>query len=213
MLETAISEARAAVRHMIERQLNDLLLAIVCYALGRPYHRRRRQVPDSLRREAVCHRCRSRQCQRFSRNGFRKRQVLTTWDELSLDLPRVRCACGGSVQLAFDEVLPPYQRIWHDVDAQVGRFGTLALSLRQMQKELAHLHISPLAFQTLTKRLRQVKDLPADDHPEDVPPVVQVDAIWVTELRPNGQVRRDRKGRQRPLKGRFTRPIFVALGI
>jgi transposase-like protein len=46
-----------------------------------------------------------------------------------------------------------------------------------------------------------------------VPPVLQIDAIWLTQLRPNGQVRRDRKGRQRAVKGRFKRPLFIALGV
>jgi transposase-like protein len=35
----------------------------------------------------------------------------------------------------------------------------------------------------------------------------------VTLLRPNGKVRRDRKGRKRAVKGRFKCPIFIAMGI
>jgi hypothetical protein len=33
----------------------------------------------------------------------------------------------------------------------------------------------------------------------------------VTMLRPNGKVRRDRKGRKRAVKGRFKCPIFIAM--
>jgi transposase-like protein len=40
-----------------------------------------------------------------------------------------------------------------------------------------------------------------------------VDAIWVTQLRPNGKVRHDRKGRKRAVKGRFKCPIFIAMGV
>jgi transposase-like protein len=42
---------------------------------------------------------------------------------------------------------------------------------------------------------------------------LQVDAIWATLLRPNGQVRRDRKGRKRQVKGRFKVPIMIAMGV
>jgi hypothetical protein len=36
---------------------------------------------------------------------------------------------------------------------------------------------------------------------------------WVTLLRPNGEVRRDRKGRLRPVKGRVKVPILIAMGL
>jgi hypothetical protein len=89
----------------------------------------------------------------------------------------------------------------------------MALSLRQMRKELGYLHIGPLALRTLNERLHQLADLEADHDPDDVPPILQVDAIWVTFLRPNGKVRRDRRGRKRPVKGRFKCPIFIAMGV
>jgi transposase-like protein len=48
---------------------------------------------------------------------------------------------------------------------------------------------------------------------EDVPPVVQLDALWITLLRPNGQVCRDRKDRKRAVKGRFKVPVMIAMGV
>jgi hypothetical protein len=138
---------------------------------------------------------------------------LTRWGELSVDLPRVRCECGGSVRIDFGGVLRPYQRLWDDVDAQIERWGALALSLRQMRQELTHCHIGPLALRTLNQRLHQLTDLAPDPLPTAVPPIVQVDAIWITNLRPNGQTRRDRKGRHRPVMGRFKSPLFIAMGV
>jgi transposase-like protein len=82
-----------------------------------------------------------------------------------------------------------------------------------MRHELKHLHIGPLAMRTLNKRLHQLADLDPNRETEDVPPIVQVDAIWVTRLRPNGKVRRDRKGRNRPVKGRLRCPIMIAMGV
>jgi transposase-like protein len=110
-------------------------------------------------------------------------------------------------------LLHPYQRIWDDVDAQVQRWGALAVSLRQMRRELNHLHIGPLALRTLNRRLHQLVELTPDRDPTDVPPILQVDAIWITLLRPNGQVRRDRKGRRRRVKGRFKCPVLIAMGV
>jgi transposase-like protein len=132
---------------------------------------------------------------------------------LAIDLPRVRCVCGGSVQIDFGGLLRPYQRIWDDVDVRIQRWGALALSLREMRQELAHMHIGPLSLRTLTERLHQLSDLDPDYDAEDVPAILQVDACWVTQMRPNGRMRRDRKGRKRAVKGRVKRPLFVAMGV
>jgi transposase-like protein len=139
--------------------------------------------------------------------------LLTRWGELRIDLPRVRCKCGGSVEVDFGGLLRPYQRIWDDVDVQIQRWGALAVSLRQMRKELEHLHIGPLALRTLNQRLHQLVELRPDCAATDVPPILQIDAIWIKCLRPNGQVRRDRKGRKRAVKGRFTCPVLIAMGV
>ena len=107
----------------------------------------------------------------------------------------------------------PDQRSGEDVDEQIRRWGALRISLREMQEELAHLHIGALALSTLNRRLQQVRDTAAADTPLSVPPVLQVDAIWVTQLAPTGAHRLDRKGRRRPVKRRIKRPVFIALGV
>jgi putative transposase len=65
----------------------------------------------------------------------------------------------------------------------------------------------------LTQRLHLLAGLDPNREAEDIPPVLEVDAIWVTLLRANGQVRHDRKGRKRPVKGRFKGPIMIAMGV
>jgi hypothetical protein len=117
------------------------------------------------------------------------------------------------VKIDFGDLLRPHQRIGDDLDAQIQRLGSMAVSLRQMRKELTHLRIGPLALRTLNERLHQLANLDPSRETEDVPPILQVDAIWATILRPNGEVRRDRKGRQRPVKGRFKCPIMIAMGV
>jgi len=213
VLASLLVEAEAALQHTMALQLGEVLMAVVHYVLDRAYHRRRASVPKHLRREGRCCHCGTTKSYRFSRNGFRTRHLLTRWGELSVDLPRVRCECGGSVRIDFGDLLRPYQRIWDDVETQIERWGALALSLRQMRQELAHLHIGPLALRTLNQRLHQLAQLAPDPPPSAVPPILQVDAIWITLLRPNGQIRRDCKGRQRPVKGRFKCPLFIAMGV
>ncbi len=213
LLKESILEAEGTLQQTMELRFIELLVAIVCHVVGRPYHRRRKKVPRRLRREGKCCRCGSKASHRFSRNGFRQRHLLTGWGPLAIYLPRVRCACGGSVHIDFDGLLCPYQRLWDDVDIQIQRWGALAISLRQMRRELEQMRIGPLALRTLNNRLHQLQNLDPNREVEDVPPILQVDAIWVTLLRANGEVRRDRKGRRRPVKGRFKCPIMIAMGV
>jgi transposase-like protein len=117
------------------------------------------------------------------------------------------------VKIDFGGLIRPYQRIGDDVDDQIQRLGSMAVSLRQMREWFGQLHIGPLALRTLNERLHLLQDLDPNREVEGVPPVVEVDAIWVTLLRSNGEVRLDRKGRKRPVKGRFKVPIMIALGV
>jgi hypothetical protein len=117
------------------------------------------------------------------------------------------------VKIDFGDLIRPYQRIGDDVDVQIQRLGGIAASLRQMRSWFGYLHIGPLALRTLNKRLHLLANLDPNREAQDVPPVVEVDAIWVTLLRPNGEVRRDRKGRKRLVKGRFKVPILIAMGV
>jgi len=212
--EVALDEAVHTLCQTIGARLNALLVAIVGHVVGRCYHVRRVHVPERLRREGKCCRCGSSQSRRFSRNGVRPRHpLLTAWGEVPIELPRVRCECGGSVKIDFGDLLRPYQRTGDDVDVQIQRWGGMAVSLRQMRKELAHMCIGPLALRTLNERLHQLATLDPHREAEDVPPILQIDAIWVTLLRPNGHVRRDRKGRLRSVKGRVKVPILIAMGL
>ena len=78
------------------------------------------------------------------------------------------------------------------MDAQIQHLGHLALSLRQMSEWLSRLYIDPLALRTVNQRLHLLQNLePQRAATDDVPPIVQVDAVWVTLLRPNGKVQRD----------------------
>ena len=181
--------------------------------LGRSAYVRRERIGPWVEVDAVCQRCKCRQSQRFLRNGHRAHTVLTLWGEVTVWVQRLVCVCGGSVRLKMDGWSRPYQRIGDDIDAQVRRWGALRLGLREMQAELARLHLPPLALRTLNQRLQQVAALPAATTVTAVAPVLQVDAIWVTQLVPTGTYHRDVKGRRRSDKKRIERPILIALGV
>jgi transposase-like protein len=58
-----------------------------------------------------------------------------------------------------------------------------------------------------------LKELTPELATTNAPAVLLVDAIYITQIRPNGEYRTDAKGRRRPVKGRFKRCLLVALGI
>jgi transposase-like protein len=212
-LEEAMQQGMQALCQTIDQYIIRWLDQAVTYLLGRELYVRRETIDPWLEQDAHCARCGSRVSHRFSRNGSRPRTLSFLDFTLHLRLPRVICECGGSVRLDFGGFLRPYQRLADAVDERIHRWATLCLSLRQMQSELRQCQLGPLGFSTLLKRLHQLRDLTPQVNPSKVPPVLQVDAIWLTQLRPNGRVRRDAKGRQRSVKGRFKRPLFIALGL
>ena len=212
-MQLVIREAETSLYQTIALRLTEILLAVVCYVLSRPYHRRRRALPIWVVPEGVCSRCKRHQSRRFSRNGFRPRRPLSRWGEIYEELPRVRRQGSGSARIDFGSVIRPYQRICDDLNEQIQRWGQLRLSSREMRTELDHLHINALGLRTLNERLHLLQTRQTKLDANDVPPVLKVDAIWATQLRPNGQFRRNRKGRLRPVKGRCKRPILIAMGV
>ncbi len=207
-----IDQAVSQMLKVVTQQVNEHLANIVDQLLGRLPYQRRARVSAWIE-AGRCPQCGSKRSQHFSRNGYRPRHLLTPWGELHIALPRVVCRCGGSVRLDFGSGLRPYQRLSTELERQIQRWGELCLSLRQMQNELAHSYVGHLGLQTLLKRLHQLCRLQPEGMVNEAPPILQLDAIWLTQLRPNGRVRTDAKGRRRACKGRFKRPLFIALGV
>ena len=213
LLRQAIEAGVAALREAMSQRLTYLLMEAITHLLGRGYHVRRGKVPPWRELDGFCQRCGTRQSRQFSRNGFRKRRLITRWADIEIHLPRLRCQCGGSVRLTYGAWLRPYQRTTQEVDRLIQRWGHLGLSLRQIQQELAQAFIPISGLRTLMERLHQLQALQPQADPHDVPPVVEIDAIWFKQLRPTGRYRKDKKGRQRPVKGVFRRCLLIAMGI
>ena len=213
MLRATLDESHAFLSRLMSQRLNLCLSAAVDHLLGRSRYDRRASVPSDWLQTGRCLRCGSQRCDHFSRNGHRPR-LLGLWEcLLSLALPRVVCQCGGSVQLDFAGLLRPYQRLGDPIDEQIRRWGALSLSLRAMQTELAQSAVGALGLRTINERLHQLQELTPELAATDVPPVLQIDAIWFTQLQPTGELRTDRRSRRRRVKKGHKRPILIAMGL
>ncbi len=213
LIQGAIAEAHRILLAQIGQEIGGRLLAAAEHILGRAPYERRGHVPYYVEQPRACPQCGAVQSQRFSRNGSRRRHLLTVWGEVPLRWPRFVCECGGSITLDLGDSLQPYQRIGSDVDALIQRLGALGLSLRALQRELSHGHLGVLGLRTLLKRLHQLQALTPGPGECATPPILQLDAIWFTQLCATGHWRTDRKGRRRPVKSRRKRCLLIALGV
>lgn len=205
-----VSELKSGVCAWVTQQIDQQLETEVAAWLHRGSHERRAGV-GQRQSGAACGRCGSRQAKDFSRNGHRPRQLVTSYGVLTFWLPRVVCACGGSVNIPFS-ILDPYQRFWDDMLEQVERWAQLGLSLRQMQAEIGTVMGTQVGLRKLNEVVQTV-DEPVRIAFSSVPPVILLEAIWVTTLQPTGNRFLDKKGRFRVRKQRQKVAILVALGL
>jgi transposase-like protein len=210
LLMSAIGAAHGELLRVVGQEISGLLMVTITQLLQRVVHERRRHLGVWMEGAGRCQRCKSQTVRDFTRNGYRPRSLLTPLGWIEFGLPRVRCRCGGSVTFDLTGLVRPYQRISDVVDEQIQRWYRVGMSLRQLHRELDQSYIGPLALRTLLLRVQQSA---SPIQLRGVPPIVQVDAIWVTQVLPTGRSVTDRKGRKRAGKGRFKQPIFVALGI
>jgi transposase-like protein len=205
-----LSQLKGELGAWVTRRLEARLEAEVDTWLRRGPHERRQRAGRGGG-GAVCGRCGSRRARDFSRNGHRRRQLVTTFGVLTFWLPRVVCGCGGSVQLPFS-ILRPYQRLWTDVLAQIQRWAEWGISLRQMQDTIGDHLATQVGLRKLNAVVRQVRS-PLELTLSSVPPVILLDAIWVTLVEPTATLRPDRCGRQRHATRREKVCVLVALGL
>jgi len=104
--------------------------------------------------------------------------------------------------------------VWHDLQLQVQDWAGKALSLRQMQQDLGRTLGTSLGLRTLNEWVPTIHELPKASRPfSTVPPVVALDAIWVTQLVDQQTKRTDSLGRERPVKKKQRGAVLIALGI
>ena len=208
-IKSFLTDLQAQLAGAMGRAIESQLEADVTARLYRDYHERKAQV--SRQSQATCQRCGCQEASHFMRNGHRKRQLVTQMGVLDFWLPRVVCQCGGSVTVPF-AILKPYQQIWDDVLGQIARWADLGLSLRQMQAEIGEQYGTQIGLRTLNATVHQV-EMPNFIQLTSVPPIVLLDAIWVSLLQDTPTLRPDLLKRQRQVKAQSKVCVLVALGL
>lgn len=211
-----VSELCAAlqgqIRQVIGRCLDEELKAEVDRLLEREaYVRRKRSKKQKVRLR--CSRCLSHERQNFRRNGHYPRKLNAQWGQIQLNVPQVKCACGGNVRLRF-RAFRPGQRMWDDFGVEVRLNYWRGLSYRQIKLEWDQVLGRSVGLRTLNQRVLAAKVEGTRYLTKDkVPPVVRVDGIWITVMFPTGETRKDRSERSRPVKQAKKVPILAAQGV
>jgi putative transposase len=209
-----VEQMRNMILHLVSRTLEESLETEVDRILGRPRYVRRRRVK---RKETgvYCSRCRSHQRQDFRRNGHYLRQLALQWGRVNVQVPQVKCRCGGYVHLKY-QTLRPRKRIWDDLALEIQAEYGRGLSYRQIKVDLDRRLRSSVGLRTLNQ---QVLPLGSAEgafpllRQGEVPPVVRVDGIWITVMFATGETRTDQTGRTRLAKQAKKVPILAAQGV
>lgn len=208
-IQSFFTDLHRVLADQVAKRLEEQLEKEVRSWLYRDQYERRHQV--SRRSQASCQKCGSQEAHQFLRNGYRERTMVTQFGVIRYRLPRVKCVCGGSVSVPFS-LVKPYQQIWDDVVAQVHRWADLGLSLRQMQTEIGERFDTQVGLRTLNQMVQAVTQ-PTAITLSSVPPVVLLDAIWLTLLTPTGTMQVDALQRQRQVKTKRKVCVLIALGL
>lgn len=204
----------ALLPDLLRQTLGEALQDEVTTLLGRSKSERR-NLEDQTEIDACCNRCGTHRRAKFSRGGFYPRSLLTFVASVSLQVPRLECACGGMVDFC-SAYLDPYNRLWPDLEERARELAGLCVSLRDSVAVLSWCNHQPLAISTLNQRVLQAADLADAFHQGGftrVPTVLMLDGIWLKVLIPTEEEYVDQKGRQRKRTELRKYPILVAYGV
>ncbi|MDP9226775.1 MAG: transposase [Actinomycetota bacterium] len=155
---------------------------------------------DSVAVGAQCNRCERSWRGWFRRNGTYGRTLDLAEIVVRVRVPRVRCACGGGVDVSFS-LFRPYQRISAEMAQRVREGIALSLTLAQVGKLRRPANGGALAKSSLNARVHAIAPLVAAFHQaplERIPPVVLLDGVWTKMLVPTGERFVDARQRERP---------------
>jgi len=203
-----------ALPSIIGRMLNRHLEMEITRFLGREHYQRRRHA-QRKETQVQCSKCRCQERQKFWRNGTYPRGLETRYGHTQLDMPQLKCACGGNVRFDFQTV-GARQRFGVDVQVFVQKEYQAGQSYRQIKTKLEESVHSSVGLRTLNKQvLAMGEEANACKTWEKgcAPPVVRFDGIWLTVMFATGEVRQDQLGRFRPVKQAKKIPILAAQGV
>lgn len=198
--------AKAFVEGLLQQDVDRLL--------GRP-PRKWGNRNEHVEVAAECNDCHRKWRGWFRRGDTYHRTLLIDGLVLDLDVPRLRCHCGGSVEFSFT-VFAPYQRISSELEARLREGIALGLTLGQVGEMTAPANGGPLAKSTINQRVLPAAKLVAgfrQGQLERVPPNLLLDGIWVNVMVVMEETFTDKSGRicQRVHRQRIV--LLVALGV
>lgn len=202
------------IQIMVGRCLETLMKEEVDQYLERGWYERREQGGRGKIKQR-CSRCLSHERRRFRRNGHYQRHLNTQWGRVGINVPQVKCICGGNVCLNF-RMIRPRQRMWNDFDLEVQVDYGRGLSYRQIKADWDERLGGSVGLRTINRRVLMTSagGMPIVPLKKgEVPPIVRVDGIWITIMFPTGEVKKDRLGRNRPVKQAKKVPILAAQGV
>jgi transposase-like protein len=191
-----------------------VLKAEVADLLGRPVGKwGDRSEPVAV--QASCNRCQRTWRSWFRRNGTYPRTLAIAGVVIDLRVPRVRCHCGGTVDLSFS-VFAPYDRLSPEVEERLREAVALGLTLRQVGAVHGPANGGPLAKSTINTRILDVLGVASAFHAGPlprVPAVVLVDGLWVRVFASTPETFVDATGRERLRVRRTKVGLLVAYGV
>ncbi len=122
--------------------------------------------------------------------------------------------CQHDVVTQFT-ILEKYKRFWMDLDQDVLFGSGFCESLRHLQERWSATIEGSVGLRTLNERINQIEALASRVHTEpitDVPPVIQLDGIWVTIQSQHEKIKPDKRHRQRKKRSGKKMVVLVALG-
>jgi Transposase, Mutator family len=149
-------------------------------------------------------------------SGHYRRGLETGWGHFSdLRVPMLECQqCQHDVITQF-AILEKYKRFWMDLDQDVLFGSGFGESLRQMRERWSATVEGSVGLRTLNERINQIEPLAKCAHTgpfTDIPPVIQLDGIWVTITSQQEKIKPDKRHRQRKQRTGQKMVILVALG-
>jgi putative transposase len=209
-------QAKEAARAAIKPVLEAFLEAEVTSKLGRECGESRRISGQPRTIDWQCARCGCKDANQFLRDGHYRRSLGTGWGPVNdLRVPMLECQnCQHDVVCHF-AILEKYQRFWMDLDQDVLFQSGCGVSLRQLQERWSATMEGSIGLRTLNERLNQVERLVSRAHTAPlagIPPVIQLDGIWVTIQSEQEKIKPDSRKRQRHQRSGTKMVVLVALG-
>jgi putative transposase len=207
-------QIEGSVLKVIGRMLEESLETELDRFLGREKHVRRKRSKHQTT-GVYCSKCRRHQRREFYRNGHYQRALMTHWGIVRVNMPQMRCRCGGHVSFKY-QTIRPRQRIWDDVKVEVQVEHGRGLSYRQIKADLDERLGSSVGLRSLNQpvlALGQEEGSFAHWKKGESPPVVRVDGIWVSVMFPTEKTQTDKIGRKRVVKSVKKVPILAAQGV